>query len=152
MRLQPVSRVAAPLLAALHKVSFKSHADWDEDFFLKLLNLPTTRGLIALIDDTPVGFILWQQTPDTGEVITIAVRPDHQRRGIGRRILDAYERTLGEDGVAESVLDVAADNLPAQRLYGSAGYATAHRRANYYQLYENGVEKRVDALVLQKTI
>lgn len=51
----------------------------------------------------------------------IGVAPTHQRRGIGRLLLDALlalGRTLG---CTEAWLGTEADNLPARRLYESAG-------------------------------
>jgi [ribosomal protein S18]-alanine N-acetyltransferase len=152
IKLQATSLVAAPVLAQMHKASFISHADWDEDFFQKLLTLPTTRGLIALKDETPVGFILWQQTIDMGEIITIAALPEARRSGIASSLIAGFEEQLREEGAAESLLDVSADNAPAIALYEKQGYAQVHRRPNYYQLYENGVERRVDALVLKKLL
>ena len=152
MKLQAISLVAAPLLARLHKASFTTHADWDEEFFQKLLVLPTTRGLIASEEDEPLGFILWQQTIDTGEIITIATLPEARRRGVASALIAGYEAQLREDGAGESLLDVAADNTPAIALYEKQGYAQVHRRAHYYQLYENGVERRIDALVLKKLL
>lgn len=150
MNLQPVSSGSAPLLAAIHKAAFISHVDWDEDFFQKLLVLPTTRGLTAAEADEPLGFILWQQTAESGEIITVAVLPKVQRRGIGKQLLSAYEVQLQQQQIACSLLDVAADNDAAIALYQQAGYQQIHLRPRYYQLYEGGMERRVDALVLQK--
>ena len=51
----------------------------------------------------------------------VGVAPSHQRRGIGRRLLDAllaHGRTLG---CTEAWLGTEPDNVPARRLYESAG-------------------------------
>lgn len=150
--IQPVSIVAAPALAALHKAAFTGHADWDVDFFNKLLALPTTRGWLALYHDAPSGFILWQQTMDAGEIITIAVAPEMQGQGIGTQLIQAYENSLIEGGVLQSILDVAEDNVGARALYEKGGYNLIHRRQKYYQRYEQGRERRIDALVFEKKL
>jgi ribosomal protein S18 acetylase RimI-like enzyme len=51
----------------------------------------------------------------------IGVAPSHQRRGIGRRLLDAilaHGRTLG---CTEAWLGTEEDNVAARRLYATAG-------------------------------
>ena len=51
----------------------------------------------------------------------VGVAPTHQRRGIGRQLLDAvlaHGRTLG---CTEAWLGTEEDNVPARRLYESAG-------------------------------
>ena len=51
----------------------------------------------------------------------VGVAPTHRRRGIGRRLLDAllaHGRTLG---CTEAWLGTEEDNVPARRLYESAG-------------------------------
>lgn len=51
----------------------------------------------------------------------VGVAPTHQRRGIGRRLLDAllaHGRTLG---CTEAWLGTEEDNVAARRLYESAG-------------------------------
>jgi ribosomal protein S18 acetylase RimI-like enzyme len=51
----------------------------------------------------------------------VGVAPSHQRRGIGRQLLDAllaHGRTLG---CTEAWLGTEVDNVPARALYESAG-------------------------------
>ena len=143
----------ATLLAEIHLDAYRGgHADWDTDFFEKMLALPTTRGLICHDGEQPLGFILWQQTAETGEVITIAVLATRQGKGLGAQLLDAYERALIEGEIPQSILDVAEDNAPARALYHGAGYESLHRRPGYYRSIENGVTRQIDALVLQKIL
>jgi GNAT superfamily N-acetyltransferase len=50
---------------------------------------------VALDATAPVGFLtLHQHGPGTWEVHVIGVRPDHHRRGLGRRLLEEGERWL----------------------------------------------------------
>ena len=135
-------------LAALHLDAYRGqHVDWDKEFFDRLLLLTTTRGLL-----TDAGFILWQQTQDFGEIITLAVQENAKRRGVGRQLLKAYETALTADGIAQSILDVAEDNIPARGLYERAGYMLINRRPKYYRHYIDGVERQVDALVMDKQL
>lgn len=78
------------------------------------------------------GFLLARITLDEAELLTLAVHPGSQRRGIGRVLLDEYHRIARSRGAHRSCLDVAETNRPARALYVAAGYAVVGRRAGYY--------------------
>ena len=93
------------------------------------LDLPTTRGWLALAGSHPAGFILVQQAADACEVLTFCVRPHYRRRGLGARLLQ--EAASGATG-QPLLLEVAADNAAACALYGKLGFREFNRRRNYY--------------------
>ena len=77
-------------------------------------------------------------------VNNIAVRRDRQHEGIGRSILDellAYGRA---NGARRTLLEVAADNGPAQRMYDQYGFDVVGVRRGYYQ------PSNTDALVMRR--
>jgi ribosomal protein S18 acetylase RimI-like enzyme len=51
------------------------------------------------------------------------VREDARRRGIAEALMGAAREFAESSGAAEIFLQTAGDNLPAQRLYESLGYA-----------------------------
>lgn len=53
-------------------------------------------------------------------VCDMAVHPDHQRRGLGRRILDAIDRFVDEDAPSGAYVNLMAD---VDGFYEGAGYA-----------------------------
>ncbi len=67
----------------------------------------------------------WQAVLDESQVLvihTLAVRPGQRRRGTGRELLDFASRFGTVRGVRSLRLDVYEKNLPAIRLYESAGF------------------------------
>jgi len=74
----------------------------------------------------------------------IAVRRDRQRRGIGRSLLEHLLEVARKSGARQVLLEVAADNGPAQRLYDQYGFDVVDVRKGYYQT------SRTDALVLRR--
>lgn len=82
--------------------------------------------------------------PDEAWVQNIAVRRDAQRRGIGRLLLEALLAEAARQGVRSTLLEVAADNAPAQRLYATYGFEPIGVRRGYYQ------PSNTDALVMQR--
>ncbi|HLL66112.1 MAG TPA: ribosomal protein S18-alanine N-acetyltransferase [Micromonosporaceae bacterium] len=71
--------------------------------------------------------------PDEAWVQNIAVRSDAQRRGVGRALLEALLVQARRLGCRRTLLEVAVDNGPAQRLYDSFGFTTVGVRRGYYQ-------------------
>jgi ribosomal-protein-alanine N-acetyltransferase len=77
-------------------------------------------------------------------VQNIAVRPDRQRDGVGRTLLEALLSEAARRGVRSVLLEVAVDNEPARRLYGSYGFERVGLRRGYYQ------PSNTDALVMRR--
>ncbi|MEV6691602.1 ribosomal protein S18-alanine N-acetyltransferase [Micromonospora sp. NPDC051196] len=82
--------------------------------------------------------------PDEAWVQNIAVRRDAQRRGIGRLLLEELLAEAARRGLRSVLLEVAADNAPAQRLYATYGFEPIGVRRGYYQ------PSNTDALVMQR--
>ncbi|MCI0689113.1 MAG: ribosomal protein S18-alanine N-acetyltransferase [Sporichthyaceae bacterium] len=74
----------------------------------------------------------------------IAVRRDRQRTGIGRLLLEHLLGYGRAHGATHSLLEVAADNGPAQRMYDTYGFEVIGVRRGYYQ------PSNTDALVLRR--
>ncbi|ADL48948.1 ribosomal protein S18-alanine N-acetyltransferase [Micromonospora aurantiaca] len=102
--------------------------------------------LVATDDDGAVlGYAgLAVSPPDEAWVQNVAVRRDAHRRGIGRLLLEALLAEAARRGARSTLLEVAADNAPAQRLYATYGFEPIGVRRGYYQ------PSNTDALVMQR--
>ncbi|MFG1950057.1 ribosomal protein S18-alanine N-acetyltransferase [Micromonospora sp. NPDC048830] len=83
--------------------------------------------------------------PDEAWVQNVAVRRDAQRRGVGRVLLEALLAEAARRGARHTLLEVAADNAPAQRLYATYGFEPIGVRRGYYQ------PSNTDALVMRRS-
>jgi len=100
----------------------------------------------AVQDGEVVGYAgLVVAPPDEAWVNNMAVRRDHQRHGIGRALLEELLAIARRSGARHTLLEVAADNLPAQALYDSYGFEVIGLRKNYYQA------SGTDALVMRRS-
>jgi ribosomal-protein-alanine N-acetyltransferase len=63
----------------------------------------------------------------------IAVDAAARRRGVGRMLMDDLIARARAHGVKALYLEVAVDNVPAQRLYDGYGFYGIGVRKNYYQ-------------------
>ncbi|MFK7863011.1 MAG: ribosomal protein S18-alanine N-acetyltransferase [Pseudohongiellaceae bacterium] len=81
-------------------------------------------------------------------LLTLCVHPDHQRKGLARKMLTLLlERAVKMDA-KECFLEVRQSNTPAIELYSSLGFFQVGQRKNYYP----GATEREDALILTRTL
>ncbi|MEE1111470.1 MAG: ribosomal protein S18-alanine N-acetyltransferase [Alphaproteobacteria bacterium] len=90
------------------------------------------------------GFIVYRQTLDEAEIITIGVAPNARRTGIAAAMLGIIEGELKKNGVKNIFLEVAKDNHPARQLYSSNGYTEIGVRPKYYD--------DIDAIMMKKEL
>lgn len=69
---------------------------------------------------------------DEAEILTVAVAPEHRRRGIARTLMLRMMRDAAGLGAAVLYLDVRESNEAARALYRSLGFTETGVRRNYY--------------------
>jgi [ribosomal protein S18]-alanine N-acetyltransferase len=99
----------------------------------------------ALDENEVVGYAGLAITPGSEAwVNNLAVRRDRQRHGLGRALLADLLGHARREGATQVLLEVAADNEPAQRLYDAHGFHVIGVRRGYYQ------PSNTDALVMRR--
>jgi ribosomal-protein-alanine N-acetyltransferase len=94
-----------------------------------------------------LGYCVIETAADELHVHNLAVRPELQRAGIGRRLLDLALGIGERRGAEVALLEVRASNRPAIELYRSVGFlSVAVRRAYYSQPTEDALVFRKDGL------
>jgi ribosomal protein S18 acetylase RimI-like enzyme len=71
-----------------------------------------------------------------GWVYSVAVRPQHRRRGIGRALLARLEAALIERGCLKVNLQVRASNAEVIAFYERLGYVVEERVSMGKRLYQ----------------
>lgn len=97
-------------------------------------------------DETIIGYCLYHQLFEIGEVLRIGTHPNWQRQGIALRLLQQLIAILKADNVERLLLEVRADNTPAISLYNKLGFMQIDCRKGYYKS-DHG--HHVDALIMQ---
>lgn len=127
----------AALLAALHAASFDR--PWSRVAFDDFLRRAHVQAF-----GTAQGFILVQKIDAArGEILTLAVHPDARRGGLATRLIGHAAAALPAPRL---LLDVAADNTGARKLYEKLGFIETGRRLAYYK---NADDSRSDAVLMQ---
>ena len=95
-------------------------------------------GLVA-------GFAVASLVPPEGELETVGVASEFQRRGIGRQLVNEMGKKFRLQGVTKVLLEVRDSNLAAKGLYCSLGFREMSRRSGYYiDPIEDAVVMRLD--------
>jgi len=147
LRIVPAGPTEAAVLSALYQTAFGEA--WASDQLAQLL---AGTGVFALIGldaaGEPAGYALCRVAVDEAELLSIALLPDHRRRGGGRLLLDALIERCAAAGAATLFLEVAIDNAAALALYRRAGFREVGRRKGYYKV---GAAV-IDALVMKREL
>ena len=145
--LTPLTRELAQEAAAIHAAAMADGLGgeaWGADSFEALLQTPQTVGWMV----ENAGVVLARCAAGEAEILTIGVHPASRRTGLARGLLAACYAVLPAMGAERLLLEVAADNLPAQALYRSEEFSAIGRRPNYYRRGAG----RVDALVMERKL
>ena len=142
MRFLEMKAVHVPQVAALEKLCFAD--PWSENSVASELNNDLALWLVAMNDDTVVGYIGSQTVAGETDVMNIAVHPDWRRRGIAQSLIECLVLELKNRGSEALMLEVRASNEPAIALYEKLEFRQVGRRPNYYR------NPKEDALILRK--
>ena len=112
-------------LAQIHRDAFVHERSWQAAEFAELLAKPYNHCL-----STKGGFALIQTFEDEAELLTLAVSPAHQRKGIAQELIT---RWISTSDASTAFLEVAADNNPAIALYSKNGFTQSGLRKDYYK-------------------
>jgi tRNA threonylcarbamoyladenosine biosynthesis protein TsaB len=146
-RVTALPAAAAVPLALMHRACFPEDP-WDADALARILALAGGFGYLAWQGDSPVGFVLARDLGGEVEILSLGVLPEWRRHGIGRALLDSVVAEAGVRKIGSTVLEVAADNAAARRLYATVGFVQAGMRPRYYRRLDG----RADALILRRGI
>lgn len=124
-------------MADLHGRAFTVPRPWSAAEFEGVLTSP-----LCFVVTAEGGFALGRVVAGEAELLTIAVEPDLQGRGIGRRLMARFLEEAAARGAESVFLEVAETNVAARALYATAGFAEAGRRRGYYD--------GVDAVVMRR--
>jgi [ribosomal protein S18]-alanine N-acetyltransferase len=129
-------------LAWLERAVF-GHGAWSPRSVEEELELAGQARLLLVAEDggEVVGYAALSYNHDSADLLRVAVRPDHRRLGVARRLCEEILASV-DPPCTRVLLEVAADNVPATALYSRLGFTEIDRRRRYYG-------GSVDALVME---
>ncbi|WP_306117305.1 MULTISPECIES: ribosomal protein S18-alanine N-acetyltransferase [unclassified Roseitalea] len=120
--------------AQIHAANFAR--PWTDGEIATLSGRDGVFGFVARGTDwwgtATVGFVLARMAADEAEILTIAVKPDWQGYGVGRRLMDGVLTHAYRERIASVFLEVDETNAAARALYQRLGFVTVGDRPDYY--------------------
>lgn len=121
----PKMRAAVPAYVydAFYPEGWEARQTDDVANLLKDENVSTW---VAVEGAAVIGFVGVRIHPEDsmGEIYIVAVDPDHQRRGIGRALMDAGFDFMREQGMAMAMVETGGDpgHAPSRASYEAVGF------------------------------
>jgi len=142
-----VRRAERADLLAIHRIEKTVFEQpWPYSAFERFLD---EKGfLVATINGAVVGYVVSDLMAnygrDIGHIKDIAVHPDAQGFGVGRKLVRRSLLSLFVDGAAVTKLEVREGNEKAKALYYSEGFSRIRRIPRYYDDGEAALVLTVD--------
>lgn len=93
-----------------------------------------------------LGYVVLMPAVDEMQLLNIGIAAAHQRRGLGRRLLDEAMKAARGSNMRRMLLEVRPSNAAALGLYRDAGFGEIGLRRGYYPADNNA---REDAIVME---
>lgn len=129
-----------PVVVSIERRSFPSA--WSVGMFALEMSKPDTIGMVAVEDSRVAGYLILSRYDRAWHLMNIAVAPEHRRRGIASRLVEAAFARIEPD--TPVTLEVRPTNRSAIELYEGFGFRSYGLRKGYYP--DNGE----DALIMWK--
>lgn len=95
------------------------------------------------------GYYVQMMVVDEVHLLTIAVKQQFQRQGLGKFLLGHALQQAKIKQLQVMLLELRVSNLRAMQLYQSCGFVLVGRRKNYYRVDQ---QQREDALIMRLEI
>jgi ribosomal-protein-alanine N-acetyltransferase len=129
----------------IEKNAFEKKETFPKEYFLELSKRWPEGFLVARIDRETVGYAIGEKNKDSGLIISIAVKKEWRRKGIGRKLIEKLLENFKKEGMKIVFLHVREENKEAINFYRALGFKIIELVENYYSNGEN-------AYLMEKTL
>ena len=109
------------------------HTPWTEKQLAEELKNEYSLFLVALNDETVIGYVGCQTTIDGGYITNVAVFPNMRGQGIAQKLLFELNNKIKEKKLEFITLEVRVSNISAINLYKKMNYQEVGVRKNFYR-------------------
>jgi ribosomal protein S18 acetylase RimI-like enzyme len=134
-----------PALHRLDQLCFAPGISYSKTTLHYFLTLASADCVVALDGVKIAGFILSEENPPLGHIMTLDVGETHRRQGLGSALLQKLETNLAARGVRTILLETAIDNEAAVAFWQRHGYRIEATLKRYYL-------SRLDAYEMRKLL
>lgn len=134
-----------PALFKLDQSCFPPGISYSKTMLRYFLAQPGAECLVAAEGPKVVGFLVSEENPPLGHIITLDVLESHRRQGVGSQLLQESEAHLAYRGVRTVLLETATTNQAGIAFWERHGYRREAVLKNYYP-------GRLDAFEMRKLL
>jgi len=147
----PVFRLAVP--ADAYEIAVMSRYlievglrgwSWPPERVASAVRARNSNVVVACVKENLVGFAIMDYGDTSGHLSLLAVKPSHQRCGIGRQLMNWLEETALTAGIVMVNLELRVNNFAARTFYRSMGYKEVSYIPGYYRGLETAVKMTRD--------
>lgn len=116
---------------AIEKESFEF--PWCEDDFVRCLRQRNCIGMVAELDDSVAGFMIYELHKSRLHILNFAVATRYRRMGVATQMVDKLIGKLSTQRRSRILLEVRETNLAAQLFFRSAGFKAVSVLRGFYE-------------------
>jgi ribosomal-protein-alanine N-acetyltransferase len=113
---------------------------WPPERVGRAIKARETNVVVADVKRHLVGFAIMDFGDTTAHLSLLAVKPTHQRCGLGRQLMAWQEEAALAAGIANVSLELRSNNFPARSFYRTLGYKELAYIPGYYRGVETAVK------------
>ena len=117
---------------------------WHPDRVGKAIRARDTNVVVATVATHVVAFAIMEFGDTSAHLSLLAVKPTHQRCGLGRRLMDWLEEAAVTAGITSIKLELRSNNFGARCFYRMLGYRETAYVSGYYRGVETAVKMSRD--------
>jgi len=121
----------------IERNAFEKKETFPKEYFWELSKKWPDGFLVAKLDREIVGYAIGEKDKDSGLIISVAVKKEWRRRGIGKRLVEKLLENFKKEGMKIVFLHVREENREAINFYQALGFRIIELVENYYSNGEN---------------
>lgn len=106
---------------------------WTEEEYIECLKQRDCIGMIARVDGSAAGTVVYRLLPKKLHVLSLAVHPDWRRQGVGTAIIDRLVAKISQQRRNEIMMEVRETNLNAQLFLRANGFLAGRVLREFYE-------------------
>ena len=129
----------------IERNAFEKKEVFPKEYLLEIFKKWPEGFLVAKINKEIIGYTIGQKNENSGLIISIAVKKEWRRKGIGRKLIEKLLENFKKEGIRNIFLHVREENKEAINFYQALGFKIIELIGNYYSNGEN-------AYLMEKTL
>lgn len=106
---------------------------WTEDDLIACLRRRNAAAMLAECVNGVTGFMVYELTRETINLLNFAVDPEFRRQGVGHMMVEKLKDKLSQQRRRQIILAVRDSNVPAQLFFKSQNFKATSTMHGYYE-------------------